>query len=76
MSGHIQGACGDHGLFKVHFGKQIMAHDTVCLNLFKRVYPKFATPEQLGGGAGGGMGAAEEEEEGGDGLAGGPFRVW
>ena len=26
--------------FKVHFGKQIQGHDTVCLNLFKRVFPK------------------------------------
>ena len=52
-----QGACGDHGLFKVHFGRQVQGHDTICLNLFKRVYPKFVDPRQL-----------EDEEGSSDGL--------
>jgi len=42
LEGHIQGPVGDHGLFRVHFGRALKGHDTVCLHLYKRVYPKFA----------------------------------
>ncbi len=41
LEGNIQGSVGDHGMMKVHFGRPIQGHDTVCLHLFKRVYPKF-----------------------------------
>jgi len=47
LEGHIMGPVGTHGLFKVHFGRPVQGHDTVCLNLYKRVYPKFLTgPEE------------------------------
>jgi len=44
LSGHITGSVGTHGLFRVHFGRAIMGHDTVCLPLYKRVFPKYYAP--------------------------------
>jgi len=41
LTGHIKEALGTHGLFKTYFNKPIKQHDTVCLNLYKRMYPKF-----------------------------------
>ena len=32
---------GTHGTFKALFNRPIKQHDTVCLTLYKRVYPKF-----------------------------------
>ena len=45
LEGHITQSVGVHGLFKVHFGRAIMGHDTVCLHLYKRVFPKFVLPD-------------------------------
>ena len=45
LAGHIQCPVGTHGLFRVHFGRAILGHDTVCLALWKRVYPKFLLAE-------------------------------
>lgn len=44
LEGHIVGSVGTHGLFRVHFGRAIMGHDTVCLPLYKRVFPKYYSP--------------------------------
>jgi pre-rRNA-processing protein TSR1 len=44
LAGHIVGSVGTHGLFRVHFGRAIMGHDTVCLPLYKRVFPKYHSP--------------------------------
>jgi len=41
LTGHIKEPLGTHGLFKTIFNKPIKQHDTVCLNLYKRVFPKF-----------------------------------
>ena len=38
--GTIEEAVGTHGRFKAHFDDHLKAHDVVCLNLFKRVFPK------------------------------------
>jgi pre-rRNA-processing protein TSR1 len=43
--GHIKDSVGTHGLMKVRFSKVIKQSDTVCLQLFKRVYPKFVDGE-------------------------------
>jgi len=42
LQGNIEESVGVHGVMKCLFNKPIKQHDTVCLPLFKRVYPKFA----------------------------------
>jgi pre-rRNA-processing protein TSR1 len=42
LNGHIIESVGDHGTMKCLFNAPIKQHDTVCLPLYKRIYPKFA----------------------------------
>ncbi|RNE98936.1 pre-rRNA-processing protein TSR1 [Trypanosoma conorhini] len=41
--GKITKAVGTHGLFKAALNDQVMQHDLVCMDLYKRVFPKWTT---------------------------------
>ena len=41
LTAHITEPVGTHGLFKVNLSRPIKQHDTFCLHLWKRVFPKF-----------------------------------
>ncbi|RNF02519.1 pre-rRNA-processing protein TSR1 [Trypanosoma rangeli] len=41
--GKIIKAVGTHGLFKAALNDQVMQHDLVCMDLYKRIFPKWTT---------------------------------
>lgn len=44
LNGKIEESVGEHGTMKCLFNAPIKQHDTVCLPLYKRIYPKFVDP--------------------------------
>jgi pre-rRNA-processing protein TSR1 len=45
-AGHIKEPIGTHGLMKMRFNRIISQSDTICLPLFKRVFPKLLPGQQ------------------------------
>ena len=61
--GKITKAVGTHGLYKAALNDQVMQHDVICMDLYKRVFPKWTTvPFNINEMVSGGTGEAEDEE--------------
>ena len=76
--GTIKESLGTHGLFKARFDRIIKQHDTVCMPLYKRIFPRWGagyaplltpTPEEAAQAAfAQGPGAGEAARARGDSL--------
>ncbi|KAL3917380.1 MAG: hypothetical protein SGILL_004740 [Bacillariaceae sp.] len=48
LNGKIEESVGEHGTMKCLFNAPIKQHDTVCLCLYKRIFPKFVEESRAG----------------------------
>jgi hypothetical protein len=70
-AGHISEAVGTHGAMKCRFDRPVNQADTICMPLWKRIFPRwgaaYAAPlaarRVAGAGGAGGAGMDEEEED-------------
>ena len=51
LQGNIVQSVGEHGTMKCLFNAPIKQHDTVCLPLYKRIFPKYVVSNRRSGGS-------------------------
>ena len=64
LQGSVKESLGTHGLYKAYFTAPIQQNDTVCMPLYKRVFPKLVDFDYAGCDVPAVVGSEQEGEEG------------